>query len=63
MKTKIYAVKSNDKLRLVEAINKQAALRHVAQSDYTVQIADQTTLIEAGRNGVQVERTVADAAE
>lgn len=63
MKTKIYAVESDQKLRLVEAINKQAALRHVAQSDYTVQIADQTTLIEAGRNGVQVERTVADAAE
>ena len=55
MADKIYLVRSSDKIRLVQAVNKIAALRHVAQSDYSVNSASQHELIQAVAAGVQVE--------
>lgn len=54
--TRIYAVQGPDAFRLVEATNKNAALRHVARDILTVEVADQKTLVAAIQDGVKVER-------
>lgn len=55
MAEKIYIVRSDHKIRLVQAVNKIAALRHVAQSDYSVNSASPGELVEAVKKGVEVE--------
>lgn len=62
--TKIYAVTNGDKkVRLVEAKTKQQALAHVAKNTLTVELASQATLVDAVRNGVQVEKAGAETTE
>lgn len=57
MSTRIYAVQSTttDEFRLVEASSKQAALRHVSESLYNVDVANQKTLVAAMQAGIEVE--------
>lgn len=65
MTTRIYAVQSatGDDFRLVEAASKQAALRHVTESLYNVDVANQKTLVAAMQAGVVVEVAGAQAPE
>jgi len=55
MSTRIYAVQSGDIFKLVEASNKNAALRYVAKDLLSVYVADQRTLVAAMQDGVKVE--------
>ena len=56
MQTHIYAVQGPDKFRLVEAVSKQAAFRHVARDILIVERASQKTLVAAMQDGIKVER-------
>jgi len=62
MSTRIYAVQANGLFRLVEANTKNAALRHVAQELFTVEVANQKTLVAAMQDGVKVEQASAEPA-
>jgi hypothetical protein len=55
MSEKIYLVKSETQTRLVQAVNKSAALRYVAETDYVVSSASQVDLIAALKSGIEVE--------
>jgi hypothetical protein len=55
MRTSIYAVQGPTQFRLVEAYNKQAALRHVAKDILSVERASQKTLVAAMNDGIKVE--------
>lgn len=55
MTTRIYAVQGEDSFHLVEASTKVAALRHVAEKNFRVSVANQHTLVGAMRDGVQIE--------
>ena len=63
MKTSIYAVQGPDQFRLVEAVSKQAALRHVARDILSVERASQKTLVAAMTDGVKVEVAGAEETE
>jgi gamma-glutamyl-gamma-aminobutyrate hydrolase PuuD len=55
MESRIYTVKNSYGTRLVRAINRSRALRHVA-SDYKVEVATQDELVEAIKLGIEVEQ-------
>jgi serine protease inhibitor len=60
MSTRIYAVQSADEeFRLVRATTKQAALRFVAERRYSIDVANQDTLVGAMEAGVKVEDATA----
>ncbi len=61
--TRVYCVQSADEFRLVEATSKQAALRHVAASKFSVNRVSEKTLIAAMRDGVQIELAGAEEPE
>lgn len=65
MKTRIYAIEAKhaDGFFLVEAATKSTALRHVAEQAYKIQVADQRTLVEAIRAGIQIDNAVAEPEE
>ena len=57
MSTRIYSVQSTtgDGFHLVEAATKNAALRHVAEGLFQVEVANQRTLVAAMQDGVKIE--------
>lgn len=58
MSTRIYSVISNvpgHGFHLVEAATKNAALRHVAEGLFNVEVASQRTLVAAMQDGVKIE--------
>ena len=57
MTTRIYSVQSTtgDGFHLVEASTKNAALRHVAEGLFHVEVASQRTLVAAMQDGVKIE--------
>lgn len=58
MTTRIYSVISNvpgHGFHLVEAATKNAALRHVAEGLFQVEVANQKTLVAAMQDGVKIE--------
>lgn len=58
MTTRIYSVISNvpgHGFHLVEAATKNAALRHVAEGLFNVEVASQRTLVAAMQDGVKIE--------
>ena len=54
--TRIYAVAGPNSFHLVEAATKNAALRHVAEKQFNVTVANQKTLVGAIQDGVLIER-------
>lgn len=55
MNTRIYAVSSENEMYLVEAPSKYAALRHVAQRLFNVEVAKSKEIVSAMTSGVKVE--------
>lgn len=55
MSTRIYAVSSEDEFYLVEASTKQAALKHIANRRFSVEIARPKDIVGAMSSGVKVE--------
>jgi len=57
MTTRIYSVASTtgEGFHLVEAATKNAALRHVAEGLFHVEVANQKTLVAAMQDGVKIE--------
>lgn len=53
--TRIHLVTVGDTKRLVKAVSKNAAIRHVAQGLMTVRVASQDDIVEALSKGVPVE--------
>lgn len=65
MKTRIYSIEAKhaDGFFLVEAASKATALRHVAEQVYDIKVADQRTLVDAIRAGIQIDNAVAEPPE
>ena len=63
--TRIYAVQGTDNssFHLVEASNKNAAMRHVAKKHFEASVATQKTLVAAIQDGVQIEKAGDEPAE
>ena len=57
MTTRIYSVQSTigNGFHLVEASTKNAALRHIAEGLFQVEVANQKTLVAAMQDGVKIE--------
>lgn len=61
---RIYRVSGvNCKHRLVRAVNRSQALRHVAADTLTVAVASQDDLVYCFDNGIKVEDVKAEAAD
>ena len=58
--TRIYAVTTNGKTRLVRAPNKAQAINHVARDTITAEVASQNILVDLTADGVKVEESGAD---
>jgi hypothetical protein len=57
IKTRIYAVTQNGKLMgLVEAQNNVQVYGYIARKEFDVEVADQRTLLQAGKDDIQVEQ-------
>ena len=60
IKTRIYAVTQNGKLvRLVEAQNNVQVYGYIARKEFEVETATQRTLLQAGKDGIEVEQAKA----
>jgi hypothetical protein len=59
----IYLVKTNDKVRLVQADLKSVAINHVIRSTVTAETLTAEELLEFIKDGVTVEQAVARGAE
>ena len=56
-KTRIYAVTQNGKLiSLVEAQNNVQVFGFIARKEFHVEVANQYTLFQAGKDGIEVEQ-------
>lgn len=55
--------KTTGKVRLLRAISRASAYRHVAEDEFELSIASQDQLIEAMQSGVKVEDVKAEPAE
>ena len=64
MKTKIYKVTRADGAHfLVEASSRATAVSHIARASHRAELADQHSLIEAVRSGVEIQKARPEAAE
>lgn len=62
---RIYAVKhrGSSTIRIVEAMNRAQALRHVAESEYDVSVPDQKTVFGFANGGIRLEHASAVPAQ